>query len=79
MTASFLWVTSPILAVDWSEFFLDIVLPKTDRTVGIQWAVMGPIWLLAVGYSWQFDRDIRHFIQGLCLFSFSWFLARMIH
>lgn len=68
-----------MLAVDWSEFFLDIVLPKTDRIVAIQWAVMGPIWLLAIGISWQTERDIRHFIWGLCMINFSWFMARMIH
>jgi len=62
-----------------SEFLLDIVLPKTDRVVAIQWLVMGPIWLFAVASSWGHDRDIRHFIQGLCLITFAWFLARMIH
>lgn len=67
------------LAVDWSEFALDVVLPKTDRIVGIQWAIMGPIWLLAIGYSWQVQRDIRHFIWGLAMINFAWFMARMIH
>lgn len=71
-------VTTP-LAVDWSELLLDVVLPETDRAVGIQWAVMGPIWLFAVGYSWGCERNIRHFVQGLCLITFAWFLARMIH
>lgn len=69
----------PPLAVDWTDFFLDIVLPETDRTVGIQWAVMAPIWMFVIGYSWGCSRDIRHFLQGLCLITFAWFLARMIH
>ncbi len=67
------------LAIDWSDVFLDIVLPKTDRTVGIQWAVLGPIWLLLLGYSWTQDRDIKHFIWGIVVITFAWFLARMIH
>lgn len=61
------------------DVLLDIVLPKTDRIVAIQWLVMGPIWLFLVAYSWGRERDIRHFIQGLCLITFAWFLARMIH
>ena len=69
----------PVLAVDWWNLFLDIVLPRTDRMVAIQWAIMGPLWLFFVGLSWGYDRDIRHFIQGVCLITFSWMLARMIH
>lgn len=68
-----------LIAVDWSEFLLDIVLPKTDRIVAIQWAIMGPLWLFVIGLSWQYERDIRHFMWGLCLITFSWFMARMIH
>ena len=67
------------LAVDWTDLFLDIVLPETDRVVAIQWAIMGPMWLFAIGYSWGLDRDLRHFVQGLCLFNFAVFMARMIH
>ena len=69
----------PVLAVDWWTLFLDIVLPRTDRIVAIQWAIMGPLWLFFVGLSWGYERDIRHFIQGVCLITFSWMLARMIH
>ena len=72
-------IMAEMVAVDWSEFLLDIVLPKTDRIVGIQWAIMGPIWLFAIGYSWQTERDVRHFIWGLCMINFAWFMARMIH
>jgi len=69
----------PVLAVDWWTLFLDVILPRTDRIVAIQWAIMGPLWLFFVGLSWGYERDIRHFIQGLCLITFAWFLARMIH
>lgn len=68
-----------VSALDVSELLLDLVLPKTDQTVAIQWAIMGPIWLLAIGFSWQVERDIRHFIWGLCMINFAWFMARMIH
>lgn len=68
-----------LLGVSLSELLLDLVLPKTDKTVAIQWAIMGPIWLLAIAVSWQFERDIRHFIWGLCMINFAWFMARMVH
>jgi len=76
---SFHVVLSHLIAVDWSGLALDVVLPKTDRTVAIQWAVMGPIWLFAIALSWQLERDIRHFIWGLCTINLAWFLARMVH
>jgi hypothetical protein len=77
--AGFPTVAPPRLAVDWGGVVLDLLLPKTDRIVGIQWAIMGPIWLLAIGFSWQLDRDVRHFVWGLCMINFAWFMARMIH
>lgn len=70
---------SHFVAIDWSELALDVVLPKTDRTVGIQWAIMGPIWLFMIALSWQYERDIRHFMWGLCTINLAWFLARMVH
>lgn len=68
-----------VLGFNWSEVFLDLALPETDRTVAIQWAVMGPLWLLAIAFSWRYERDVRHFVWGVCLLNFAWFLARMIH
>ena len=78
MSRSFYQVQE-LIAIDWSEFLLDVVLPKTDRVVAIQWAAMGPIWLVLIALSWQYDRDIRHFLWGITLINFAWFLARMIH
>jgi len=72
-------VLTNLIAVNWSEFALDIVLPKTDRVVAVQWAIMGPIWLFVIGLSWQYERDIRHFLWGICVINFAWFLARMVH
>lgn len=68
-----------VVAIDWTNLLLDIVLPKTDRVVAIQWAIMGPIWLLGIGFSWQLERDLKHFVWGLCMINFAWFMARMIH
>lgn len=76
---SFHLVLTDLIAVDWSEAFLDIALPKTDRIVAFQWAIMGPIWLFVIALSWQYERDIRHFMWGVCMINFAWFLARMIH
>ena len=78
MSRSFYQVQE-LIAIDWSEFLLDVVLPKTDRVVAIQWAVVGAIWLVLIALSWQYDRDIRHFLWGITLSNFAWFLARMIH
>ncbi|MGY9083914.1 MAG: hypothetical protein ACKVK3_15030 [Acidimicrobiales bacterium] len=68
-----------LIAVDWGELALDIVLPKTDRVVAVQWAIMGPVWLFVLALSWQCERDIRHFLWGVCMINFAWFLARMVH
>lgn len=68
-----------LLAVDWGDFFLDIVLPETDRGVFQQWGVMMPIWIIAIFLVRKKDRDIKHFVWGVCLLNFAWFMARMIH
>jgi len=67
------------LAIDWNELLLDIALPETDRVVAIQWAIMGPIWLFVVGLSWQYDKDIRHFLWGLVIANLAWFSFRTVH
>jgi len=72
-------VTSTLIAVNWSDFLLDIAFPKTDRIVAIQWGIMGPIWLFTIALSWQYDRDVRHFLWGLCTINFAWFMFRMVH
>ena len=72
-------VLTTMIAVDWSEFALDIVLPRTDFVVAVQWAVMGPIWLFLLALSWQYERDIRHFLWGIVISNLAWFLFRMVH
>ncbi len=79
MLGSFHVVSIDLTANGLGGLALDLVLPKTDRTVAIQWALMGPIWLFAIALSWQYERDIRHFLWGLCVINLAWFLARMVH
>lgn len=62
-----------------SEFFLDLVLPKTDRMVLIQTVVMGVFWLVAVVLTWRQPRDIRHFVWGLATMNAAWFALRTVH
>jgi len=40
---------------------------------------MGPIWLFVIGLSWQYERDIRHFMWGIVVANLAWFLFRMVH
>ena len=61
------------------EFFLDLVLPKTDRVVAIQWIVMAVVWLVALIAVRSRDRDIRHFVLGLAVVNLAWFAARTVH
>lgn len=72
-------LSAPTIAVDWNELLLDLALPETDRGVALQWGILGPIWLFAIGLSWQYERDIRHFMWGLVTINLAWFLARMVH
>ena len=61
------------------DFFLDLLLPKTDRVVGIQWIVMSAFWFLVIALTWRKERDIRHFVWGLAMLNLAWFAARVIH
>ncbi len=62
-------------------FFLDIVLPRTDRIVFIQWAIMTPFWIitLIVVYRRTPVKEYRQFAVGLAIMNLAWFCARMIH
>lgn len=62
-----------------SEFFLDLVLPETDRVVAIQWAVMAGVWAIVIPLTWRANRDIRHFVWGLAMMNLAWFSARTVH
>jgi len=62
-----------------NDFFLDLVLPKTDRVVAIQWIVMAVVWAVALIAVRGRSRDIRHFVLGLAVFNLAWFAARAVH
>ncbi len=61
------------------EFLLDLLLPKTDRVVAIQWAIMTPFWLLTFWLTRRQPKDIRTFIYGLAMLNLAWFAARTVH
>jgi hypothetical protein len=63
------------------DLLLDLVLPRTDRAVAIQWAVMAPIWLVALIAIRRVtpNKDYRQFVYGLVIMNLAWFGARMIH
>ena len=61
------------------ELLLDLLLPKTDRTVAIQWAIMTPFWLLMFWLTRRQSKDIRTFVYGLAMLNLAWFAARTVH
>ncbi len=61
------------------EFLLDLLLPKTDRAVTIQWAIMAPVWLIVIVLTRKMQKDTRLFIYGLAMLNLAWFGARAIH
>jgi hypothetical protein len=60
-------------------FILDVLLPKTDRTVAIQWAIMAPFWLAMFWATRRQSKDIRTFVFGLAMLNLAWFAARTVH
>lgn len=61
------------------EFLLDIILPKTDRIVAIQWIVMASVWAIVIPLTWRKERDIRHFVWGMAMLNLAWFSVRVVH
>ncbi len=61
------------------DILLDLVLPKTDRIVAIQWAIMAPLWVVGLWISRRWSKDLRQFVWGLVLLNAGWFMARMVH
>jgi hypothetical protein len=61
------------------EFLLDLLLPKTDRVVFIQWTVMAPFWLAVIVATRRQSKDIRTFVYGLAMINLAWFAARTVH
>ncbi len=63
------------------NFLLDLALPRTDRVVFIQWAVMAPFWLIVLVITFRKTpvKEYRQFAVGLAIMNLAWFAARMIH
>ncbi len=63
------------------NFLLDLALPRTDRIVFIQWAIMAPFWLIALVVTFRRTtvKEYRQFAIGLAMMNLAWFCARMIH
>lgn len=61
------------------DFVIDLLLPKTDRIVAIQWVVCGLFWPLPLLWARKQDRDIKHFVWGLAMMNLAWFAARTVH
>ena len=61
------------------DFFLDLALPRTDRAVFIQWAIMIPLWIGGIVASRKQSSDIRLFIVGVIMLNLAWFGFRMVH
>ncbi|MFV2038950.1 MAG: hypothetical protein ACC660_01770 [Acidimicrobiales bacterium] len=61
------------------EFILDVMLPKTDQIVAIQWIVMAVVWAVVIPLTWRRERDIRHFVWGLAILNLAWFSIRIVH
>ncbi|MGI9601632.1 MAG: hypothetical protein ACR2QE_07100 [Acidimicrobiales bacterium] len=61
------------------DFILELALPRTDAGVAVQWAVMVPVWVIALVVTRRADPDIRRFVLGLVLFNLAWFVVRTLH
>lgn len=58
---------------------VDLLLPRTDAGVAVQWAVMVPVWILAIVATRNWQRDFRHFVWGLIMINLAWFAIRAVH
>ncbi len=61
------------------EALRDILLPRTDEAVFLQWIIMIPVWLIAVVRTRKWARDYRHFVWGLIMVNLAWFAIRAAH
>jgi len=61
------------------EWMVDLLLPRTDDGVTVQWAVMIPFWLVVVLTTRHWSKDARLLIWGMATMNLAWFLLRMAH
>ena len=58
---------------------LDLLLPRTDAGVAVQWAVMAPFWLIVLVATRRWSKDSRLLLWGLATVNVAWFMIRMAH
>lgn len=58
---------------------LDLLLPRTDAGVYVQWAVMAPAWLIVMIATRRWSKDTRLLLWGLATVNVAWFMIRMAH
>ena len=61
------------------DVLLELALPRTDAGVAVQWAVMVPVWIVALVTTRNASTDVRRLVQGLVLFNLAWFVVRTAH
>lgn len=65
--------------MEMGDFLLDLVLPKTDQMVYIQWVIAAVFWLVVLVAVRNWHREGRTFTLGLAVITFAWFAARTVH
>ncbi len=58
---------------------VDLLLPRTDAGVAVQWAIMVPVWIVSIIATRRWPRDFRHFVYGLIMMNLAWFAIRAVH
>lgn len=61
------------------ELLLDILLPKTDRGVFVQWGIAAVVWPVVLFLTRKASKDTRTFVYGVAMLNLAWFAARTIH
>ena len=67
------------VGADVGEFLLDLLLPKTDQGVFIQWGVAALVWPVVLFFARNASKDVRTFVIGLAVLNLAWFAARTVH
>jgi hypothetical protein len=67
------------VAADVPEWMNDLLLPRTDDGVTVQWLIMVPLWLIVSFAARRLPREVQLLIWGLATMNLAWFLLRMAH
>jgi len=62
-----------------NDALLDLALPRTDAGVAVQWAVMVPVWIVALVWAPRLSAEARRLVIGLVSVNLAWFVVRMLH